>query len=157
MHQGCHALALLASVLGPARAVSAHMVSAGRPPRSTTSRGAPFGYGLTAGENLTCLYELEGGVYVVNEEHYRPEVDSSTIRFEVVGTEGALALDHAVPLHLYRSASPHWHPGRQWQEVPLTDAERRLGGRDSRTKRCGGWTSGWPRSGCRPWTRGGSR
>jgi predicted dehydrogenase len=131
VHQGCHALALLASVLGPARAVSAHMVSAGRPTTVEDVYTAPFGYGLTAGENLTCLYELEGGVYVVNEEHYRPEVDSSTIRFEVVGTEGALALDHAVPLHLYRSASPHWHPRRtEWEEVPLSDAERRLAGHD---------------------------
>jgi predicted dehydrogenase/catechol 2,3-dioxygenase-like lactoylglutathione lyase family enzyme len=89
LHQGCHALALLASVLGPARAVSAHMVTAGRPTTVDEVYRAPFDYGLTAGEQLTCLYELDGGVYVVNEEHYRPEVDSSTIRFEVVGTEGA--------------------------------------------------------------------
>jgi predicted dehydrogenase len=131
IHQGCHALALLASVLGPARAVSAHMVTAGRPTTVDEVYRAPFDYGLTAGEQLTCLYELDGGVYVVNEEHYRPEVDSGTIRFEVVGTEGALALDHAVPLRLYHSRSPHWHPVEsEWREVPLSPSERRLAGYD---------------------------
>lgn len=131
VHQGCHALALAVSVLGPARAVSAHMVTAGRPTAVDDVYRAPFDYGVTAGEQLTCLYELPGGVYLVNEEHYRPEVDSSTIRFEVVGTEGALALDHAVPLRLYHSRSPHWHPARTtWEEVALSESERRLAGYD---------------------------
>ena len=131
VHQGCHALALAISVVGPARAVSAHMVTAGRPTTVDDIYQGPFGYGLTAGENLTCLYELPNGAYLVNEEHYRPEVDSSTIRFEVVGTEGALALDHAIPMAVYHSSSPHWHPVRtEWSEVPLSKEERTAGGYD---------------------------
>ncbi|MGH2350999.1 MAG: Gfo/Idh/MocA family protein [Chloroflexota bacterium] len=131
LHQGCHALALAISVVGPARAVSAHMVTAGRPTTVDDVYRAPSGYGLTAGEHLTCLYDLENGAYLINEEHYRPEVDSSTIRFEVVGTEGALALDHAIPTALYHARSPHWHPVRtEWTEVPLSPEERTLAGYD---------------------------
>lgn len=131
IHQGCHALALLASILGPARAVSAHMVTAGHPTTVDEVYRAPYGYGLTAGEHLTCLYELHDGVYVINEEHYRPAVDSSTVRFEIVGTEGALALDHAVPLQVYHTPSPHWHPAKtEWRPVPLSDGERRVAGYD---------------------------
>jgi predicted dehydrogenase len=131
IHQGCHALALAISILGPARSVSANMVTAGHPTTVDEIYRAPYGYGLIAGEELTCLYELDGGVYLINEEHYRPEVDSSTVRFEIVGTEGALALDHAVPTALYHTASPHWHPVRsEWREVPLSDQERRIAGFD---------------------------
>lgn len=131
IHQGCHALALAISVVGPARAVSAHMTSGGRPTTVDDVYQGPYGYGLTAGENLTCLYELANGGYLVNEEHYRPAVDSSTVRFEVVGTEGALALDHAIPTKLYRTRSPHWHPVRtEWEEVTLSAAERTIGGYD---------------------------
>jgi predicted dehydrogenase len=131
IHQGCHALALAISVVGPARAVSAHMVSAGRPTTVDDIYQGPYGYGLVAGEHLTCLYELPNGAYLLNEEHQRLPVDSSTVRFEVVGTEGALALDHAVPLALYRSTSPHWHPVRtEWVEVPLSAAERTIAGHD---------------------------
>jgi predicted dehydrogenase len=131
VHQGCHALALAISVVGKPRAVSAHMTSGGRPTTVDDVYQGPFGYGLTAGENLTCLYELPNGGYLVNEEHYRPEVDSSTVRFEVVGSEGALALDHAIPLALYHSRSPHWHPVRtEWQEIPLSAEERTVAGFD---------------------------
>jgi predicted dehydrogenase len=131
LHQGCHALALAISVVGPARAVSAQMTTAGRPTTVDDVYQAPGGYGLTAGENLTCLFDLADGAYMVVEEHYRPQVDSSTVRFEVVGTEGALALDHAVPTSLYYTASAHWHPTRTvWEEVPLSPAERTLAGFD---------------------------
>ncbi len=51
VHQGCHALALLASVLGPARAVSAHMVRPGAPPRSTTSTPPPSATGSPRGRS----------------------------------------------------------------------------------------------------------
>ncbi|MBI3971611.1 MAG: Gfo/Idh/MocA family oxidoreductase [Chloroflexi bacterium] len=131
IHQGCHALALAISVVGPARAVSAHMVTAGRPTTVDDVYQGPYGYGLVAGQHMTCLYELQNGAYLLNEEHYRPEVDSSTIRFEVVGTEGALALDHAIPEKVYYSNSPHWHPVRtEWSEVPLSKEERAAGGYD---------------------------
>lgn len=131
VHQGCHALALAISVVGPARAVSAQMVTAGRPTTVDDVYQGPFGYGLTAGENLTCLYDLANGAYLLNEEHYRPEVDSSTVRFEVVGTEGSLALDHALPTALYYAKSPHWHPVRTtWEEIPLSPAERTVAGYD---------------------------
>ena len=131
VHQGCHALALAISVVGPARAVSAHMTSGRRPTTVDDVYQGPFGYGVTAGENLTCLYELAGGAYLVNEEHYRPEVDSSTVRFEVVGTEGALALDSAIPTTVYRTRSAHWHPVRaEWEEVPIPTAARVAGGYD---------------------------
>ena len=131
VHQGCHALALAVSVVGQPRAVSAHMTSGGRPTTVDDIYQAPFGYGLTAGENLTCMYELPNGAYFINEEHYRPEVDSSTIRFEVVGTEGALALDHAIPMAVFHSKQPHWHPVRtEWTEVKLSKEERTAGGFD---------------------------
>ncbi len=131
IHQGCHALALAISVVGPARAVSAHLTTAGRPTTVDDVYQGPYGYGLTAGQNITCLYELENGAYLVDEDHYRPEVDSSTIRFEVVGSEGALALDHALPRALYYTSSPHWHPVRtEWREVPLSAVERTAGGYD---------------------------
>jgi hypothetical protein len=107
------------------------MTTAGRPTTVDDVYQGPYGYGLTAGQNLTCLYDLAGGGYLVDEDHYRPEVDSSTIRFEVVGTEGALALDHALPRALYHSRSSHWHPVRtEWREVPLSSAERTAGGYD---------------------------
>jgi predicted dehydrogenase len=131
IHQGCHALALAISVAGPARAVSAHMVTAGHPTTVDEVYQGPYGYGLVAGQNLTCLYELQNGAYLVNEEHHRLEVDSSTIRFEIVGTEGALALDHAIPEKVYHSKSPHWHPVKtEWREVPLSEKERTVAGYD---------------------------
>jgi predicted dehydrogenase len=131
VHQGCHALALAISVVGPARAVSAHMVTAGRPTTVDDVYQGPYGYGITAGENLTCLFELQNGAYLINEDHYRPEVDSSTIRFEVVGSEGALALDHAIPQAVYYSNTQHWHPVRtDWSEVPLSKEERTAAGYD---------------------------
>jgi predicted dehydrogenase len=131
IHQGCHAIALAISVVGPARAVSAHMTTAGRPTTVDDVYQGPYGYGITAGQNLTCLYDLASGAYLINEDHYRPEVDSSTIRFEVVGTEGALALDHAIPRAVYHTTSPHWHPVRtEWREVPLSAEERTAGGHD---------------------------
>lgn len=130
IHQGCHALALAISVVGPARAVSAHLTTAGRPTTVDDIYQGPYGYGLTAGQNITCLCDLAGG-YLINEDHYRREVDSSTIRFEVVGTEGALALDHAIPLAVYHSKSPHWHPVQtEWTAVPLSEAERSAAGYD---------------------------
>ena len=131
IHQGCHALALASSVVGSARAVSAHIVTAGHPTTADEIYQGPYGYGLVAGEHLTCLYELENGAYLIDEEHQRLPVDSSTIRFEVVGTEGALALDHAVPLAVYHSTSPHWHPVRtEWTEIALSPEERTVAGYD---------------------------
>ena len=131
IHQGCHALALAISVVGPSRAVSAHLTTAGRPTTVDDVYQGPFGYGITAGQHITCLYELGNGAYLINEDHYRESVDSSTIRFEVVGTEGALALDHALPRALYYSKSSHWHPvTTEWTEVPLSREERTAGGFD---------------------------
>lgn len=131
LHQGCHALALAASILGPARAVSAHMVTAGQPTTVDDILAGPAGYGLVAGENLTCLYEMERGVYIINEEHQRVPVDSGTIRFEVVGTEGSLALDRAIARSLYHTSAVHWHPTEaHWSEVTLTPAERAIAGID---------------------------
>ena len=88
IHQGCHAIALVASIVGPARAVSAHFQTAGRPTTVDDVFWSPSGYGLTAGEKITGLYEMSEAVYFVNEDHYREVVDSSTDRVEFVGTEG---------------------------------------------------------------------
>lgn len=131
IHQGCHALALIASIVGPPTAVSAHMLTAGRRTTVDDVFPAPFGYGLVAGEQITCLYELAGAAYFVNEDHYRPEVDSSTDRVEFVGTEGALALEYAERgrVALYHSATPHWRPaGENWSMLPLTEAECTIDG-----------------------------
>jgi predicted dehydrogenase len=131
IHQGCHALALAVSVVGPARAVSAHMTTGRRPTTADDVFQGPEGYGLVAGEHLTCLYDLANGAYLVDEEHQRQTVDSGTVRFEIVGTDGALALDHTLPTVLYHSDSPHWHPVRTgWTRVPLSAAERTVAGFD---------------------------
>jgi predicted dehydrogenase len=131
IHQGCHAIALVASIVGPARAVSAHMQTAGRPTTVDDVFWSPSGYGLTAGEKITCLYEMSEAVYFVNEDHYREVVDASTDRVEFVGTEGALALEYQTNGHvmLYHYPSPHWHPaGDSWREIKLTEAESTIAG-----------------------------
>ncbi|MGI8914447.1 MAG: Gfo/Idh/MocA family protein, partial [Chloroflexota bacterium] len=46
IHQGCHALALAVTLLGPARSVSAHMVTAGHPTTVDEVYQGPYGYGL---------------------------------------------------------------------------------------------------------------
>jgi predicted dehydrogenase len=126
IHQGCHALAPVASIVGPPRAVSAHLLTAGRRTAVDDVYPAPSGYGLVAGEQITCLYEMAGAACFVNEHHYRPEVDSSTDSEELVGTEGALALEYAEPgrVALYHSATPHWRPaGESWSVLPPAEAE----------------------------------
>jgi predicted dehydrogenase len=131
IHQGCHALALAITLLGPARSVSAHMVTAGHPTTVDEVYQGPYGYGLVAGQHLTCLFELANGVYLLDEEHERLPVDSRTARFEVVGTEGALALDQPRSYVLHHSPNPHWKPGDgAWSVVPLSPAERTLAGYD---------------------------
>ncbi len=131
VHQGCHALALAISTVGPASSVSAHMTTLGRPTTARDILPGPYGYGLVAGQHLTCLFELEGGCYLVNEEHERADIDSGSIRFEISGTEGALALDHALPTTVYRTSAAHWHPTRtRWDEVHLSPAEREIDGHD---------------------------
>lgn len=131
IHQGCHALALMSTIVGPARAVSAHMQTAGH--RTTVDEvfPAPYGYGLIAGEHLTCLYEMEDAVYLIDEDHYRPKVDASTDRVEFVGTEGALALDYAESgrVRLRHSKTPHWGPAQtEWNEIRLTEMESTIPG-----------------------------
>lgn len=131
IHQGCHALALAVTLLGPARSVSAHMVTAGHPTTVDEVYQGPYGYGLVAGQHLTCLFELENGVYMLAEEHERLPVDVSTARFEVVGTEGALALNHARAVVVHHSPNPHWKPDDgAWSVVPLSFDERTLAGHD---------------------------
>lgn len=131
IHQGCHALALAITVLGPARSVSAHMVTAGHPTTVDEVYQGPYGYGLVAGQHLTCLFELANGVYMIAEEHERLPVDLSTARFEIVGTEGALALNHARAMAVHHSPNPHWNPGDgAWSVVPLSPDERTLAGHD---------------------------
>ncbi len=66
IHQGCHALALMSTIVGPARSVSAHMQTAGHPTTVDEVYQAPYGYGLTAGEHLTCLYEMAHAVYLID-------------------------------------------------------------------------------------------
>ena len=131
IHQGCHAIALVSSVVGPARAVSAHMQTAGRPTTVDEIFWSPNGYGLTAGEKITCLYEMTDAVYFVNEDHYRPEVDATTDRVEFAGTEGALALEYQTEgrVMLYHYPSPHWHPaGMDWREIKVSEAESTIEG-----------------------------
>jgi predicted dehydrogenase len=131
IHQGCHALALMSSIVGPARSVSAHMQTAGHPTTVDEVYYAPYGYGLTAGEHLTCLYEMEHAIYLINEDHCRADVNATTDRVEFVGTEGALALEYQEKgrVHLYHNPSPHWHPaGTDWREIPLTEHEATIEG-----------------------------
>ena len=131
IHQGCHALALVSSIVGPTRAVSAHMLTAGHPTTVDEIFWSPNGYGLTAGEKITCLYEMAGAVYFVNEDHYRPEVDAKTDRVEFVGTQGTLALEYQTEGHvtLYHNPSPDWHPaGTDWREIKLSEAESTIEG-----------------------------
>jgi len=131
IHQGCHALALAITLLGAARSVSAHMVTAGHPTTVDEVYQGPYGYGWVAGQHLTCLFEMENGVYVLDEEHERLPVDARTARFEVIGTEGALALDQPSSYVLYHSPNPHWKPDDgAWSVVPLALAERTLAGHD---------------------------
>ena len=131
IHQGCHALALISTIVGPARAVSAHMRTGGHATTVDEVSPAPYGYGLIAGEHLTCLYDMEDAVYLINEDHYRAQVDSSTDRIEVVGTEGALALEYGQPgrVRLYHSPTPHWHPALgAWNEITVSEAESTIAG-----------------------------
>jgi predicted dehydrogenase len=131
IHQGCHALALISTIVGPARAVSAHMRTGGHPTTVDEVYPAPYGYGLVAGEHLTCLYDMEGSVYLIDEDHYRPEVDSSTDRIEFVGTDGALALEYHQPgrVRLSHSETPHWHPAQgAWDEITVPEAESSIAG-----------------------------
>ena len=131
IHQGCHALALISTIVGPARAVSAHMRTGGHATTVDEVYPAPYGYGLIAGEHLSCLYDMEDAVYLINEDHYRAQVDSSTDRIEVVGTEGALALEYGQPgrVRLYHSPTPHWHPAQgAWNEITVSEAESTIAG-----------------------------
>jgi predicted dehydrogenase len=131
IHQGCHALALISTIVGPAKAVSAHMLTAGHPTTVDEVYRAPYGYGLIAGEHLTCLYDMECARYLVNEDHYRPDVAASTDRVELVGTDGALALEYGEPgrVRLYHSPTPHWRPAQtEWSEITVSDAESTIAG-----------------------------
>jgi predicted dehydrogenase len=131
LHQGCHAIALIASIVGPPTAVSAHMLTAGRRTTVDDIFVGPSGYGLVAGEDITCLYDMAGATYFINEDHWRPVVDSATDRVEFVGIEGALALDYADSgrVKLYHSPTPNWRPaGENWSEIPLTEAESSIEG-----------------------------
>jgi predicted dehydrogenase len=131
IHQGCHALALISTIVGPAKAVSAHMLTAGHPTTVDEVYPAPYGYGLIAGEHLTCLYDVEGALYLIDEDHYRPDVDSSTDRVEFVGTDGALALEYGERgrVRLYHTSTPHWRPTlSDWEEITLSEAESTIPG-----------------------------
>jgi hypothetical protein len=114
------------SAVGPATSVSAHMRTAGHPTAVDEVYRAPGGYGLTAGEHLTCLFEMARAMYLIDEDHYRPEVHACTDRIELVGVEGAPALEYGQPGHvrLCGSPTPHWHPaGEAWSEITLAEPE----------------------------------
>ena len=131
LQQGCHALAWAASIFGPARSVSTHMTTDGRPTTVEDVYEGPVGYGLICGEKHTSIYEMGGGVFVINEEHYRPKVSSSTLGFEVIGSEGALCVARAQGEMAFHSNDPFLNPAvMNWTPLPLTKEERTLAGFD---------------------------
>jgi predicted dehydrogenase len=120
------------------------MTNAGHPTTVDEVFDGPMGYGLMCGENHTSLYELENGVCVINEEHYREDVDSRTLGFEVIGTEGALAVDRAEEEMLFHSRNPFLNPATvRWEPVPLSAEERTLAGFDYSDPRVGNTADLW--------------
>ena len=145
LQQGCHALAWAVSLFGPARAVSTHMLNDGHPTTVDEVFYGPVGYGLVCGENHTSVYEMGNGVFVTNEEHYRPIVDSRTLGFEVIGSEGALAVDRAGDEEMvFHSKNPFLNPATsEWKPVPLSKEERTLAGFDYADPRVGQTADLW--------------
>src|SRR5690348_2618470 len=102
------------------------MVTARHPTTVNEVYQAPYGKRLRAGEHLTCLYEMEHTLYLINKAHCREDANATTDRIEFVGTEAALALEYQERgcVHLYLSLTLPWHAaGDAWRETPLMDQE----------------------------------
>ena len=116
---GTHTLNNMLRCAGPCRAVSATMLTDGRPLTPEDALVSPSGMGYLAGESITATLEFENGVSGTLLQHRFPKVDSTAYGYEVLGTEGRLFWRSGAA---YLLPTPHYTPADEhsnWEALPL--------------------------------------
>ena len=93
---------------------------------------SPRGLGLVAGDQVTGYYSFSNGVYGTIESFYMDKTDASISGVDLIGTEGMLCWRTRGGSALYIVRHPIWHLTSDipWEEVPLTEDDRRVPGTD---------------------------
>ena len=120
---GTHTLNNLLRFAGHCSAVTAPMLTDGRPLTPEDVRTAPSGMGALAGEQITAALEFASGLTGVLLQQRFPKVDSTAYHYELLGAEGRLFWRSGAAYHL---PTPHYTPAAEhsaWTPLPLPAPE----------------------------------
>ena len=88
-----------------------------------------YGFGWITGENISAIYDFDGGPTVFAEFHRRSQSESGWVHIKIYGEDGALCLYNQRQLFIRRSRD--WDVGdANWETYELPDADRYLHGYD---------------------------
>ncbi len=126
---GTHLLNGARRFAGQARSVTAMCLTGGRPTTAADVIEGPYGFGLLAGEDISAVYEFDGGLHAFAEMHRRSQSDSGWVHLKLYGEDGALCLYNSRQLFIRRGRDSC--VGRvPWETYELDDADRILHGCD---------------------------
>ena len=129
MNIGTHRLNGTRAFLGRARSVSAICTTAGEPTGPEGVIAGPYGFGWIAGENISAVYDFEGGGTVFAEFHRRSESNRGWGHIKIYGEDGAICLYNQMNMQVRRGRD--WRvEDVNWELLKLTPADRILHGVD---------------------------
>jgi predicted dehydrogenase len=126
---GTHLLNGTRRFSGEARSVTAMLTTGGRPTTGEDVIAGPYGFGWTAGENISPIYGFESGLVAFAEFHRRSQPDNGWVHMKIYGEDGALCLHNQQRLLIRRTRD--WDvAAAQWEPYELPAEDRYLHGYD---------------------------
>ena len=119
MNIGTHAINAMLELTGPCRRVFANVCTNGKPISPQDVLPSPSGMGTIAGEDITAILDFDDRVVATLTQHRFPEVDSTAMGFEILGTEGRLFWRNT---RAWSMSQPHFNPERVdgvWEPLDL--------------------------------------